>query len=104
MNEFISTKEFESEIRSAVQAPPVRAEFVQRLETQLLDISKNKATINKNILKLRPAWIAIALIFLLFSVDFNHRAAAGIGRCPKPGGLFAGDRSCEKRFFTAVIG
>jgi hypothetical protein len=68
MDEYIPTKEFETEIRSAVQTPPVRAEFVQRLENQLLDISKSKASINKNILILRPAWIAIAVIFLLFSV------------------------------------
>lgn len=68
MNKYMSSQEFEAEIRSAVQGPPVRSEFVQRLETQLIESSKNKTSIRKNNWKLRSAWVAIALIVLLFSV------------------------------------
>ena len=69
MNKYMSSQEFEAEIRSAVQGPPVRAEFVQRLETQLIESSKNKTTIQKSNWKLRPAWVAIILaVVLLFSV------------------------------------
>ena len=52
MNKYMSSQEFEAEIRSAVQGPPVRAEFVQRLETQLIESSKNKTTIRKKQLEI----------------------------------------------------
>lgn len=65
MPEPTPTPQFEEEIRTTLQTPPARPEFVSRLQSQLLQAASAPVTRSKRPFFLRPAWAAAFVLALI---------------------------------------